>query len=175
MRLYAPSRAPTTSSSVAAGPGDGAARTRPATTRARALRMGPLYTRVRGRARPRDPGARLRRRALRRDARVRRVRLARLSAAPAERAARAAEGPPRAVRPSPAARGKRLGDAGADPRTPRGGLSGLARTRLAPRRVARRSGRHARSGRSRARRRARRVDRAGRGRLAREPRLLPGR
>src|SRR2546425_2590182 len=126
MRLYVPSRSRTTSSSVAAGPADGAARTRPATTRARALRIEPLYTRVRGRGRARDLGPRLRRRALRRDARVLRVRLARLPAAPSGRAAPATRGPLRAVRAAPAPRGERLGDAGPDPRAARGGLPSVA-------------------------------------------------
>src|SRR3989442_11902137 len=111
MRLYVPSRSRTTSSSVAAGPADGAARTRPATTRARALRIEPLYTTVRGRGRARDLGPRLRRRALRRDARVLRVRLARLPAAPSGRPAPATRGPLRAVRAPPAPPRERLGGA----------------------------------------------------------------
>src|SRR2546427_11020081 len=101
MRLYVPSRSRTTSSSVAAGPADGAARTRPATTRARALRIEPLYTRVRGRGRARDLGPRLRRRALRRDTRVLRVRLARLPAVPAARGPPAPRGALLAVRAAP--------------------------------------------------------------------------
>src|SRR5438034_2104345 len=120
MRLYASSRSRTTWSSVAAGAADGAARTRPATTRAHALRMEPLYTRVRGRGRARDPRARLRRRALRRDPRILRVRLAHLSTAPSGYAAGATARSRRAVRAAPPARGERLGDAGADPRAARG-------------------------------------------------------
>src|SRR5437773_4732150 len=172
MRLYASSRSRTTWSSVAAGAADGAARTRPATTRAHALRMEPLYTRVRGRGRARDPRARLRRRALRRDPRILRVRLAHLSTAPSGYAAGATARSRRAVRAAPPARGERLGDAGADPRAARGGVPGVARAGLAPRRVAHRPRRRARAGRGRARPRARRVGRGGGGRLAAEPGVL---
>src|SRR3989442_11245511 len=132
MRLYVPSRSRTTSSSVAAGPADGAARTRPATTRARALRIEPLYTTVRGRGRARDLGPRLRRRALRWDARVLRVRLARLPAAPSGRAAPATRGPLRAVRAAPAPRGERLGEAGPDPPPGPGGPPGAPPPGRAP-------------------------------------------
>src|SRR3989442_10046657 len=146
MRLYVPSRSRTTSSSVAAGTARAAARTRPATTRPRALRIEPVHTSVRGRGRARDLGSRLRRRALRRDARVLRVRLARLPAAPSGRAAPATRGPLRAVRAAPAPRGERLGDAGPDPRAAPGGLPNVAPPRLAPRRLAPPPHRHARGG-----------------------------
>src|SRR5207247_1456918 len=94
--------------------------------------------RVRGRDRARDPRARLRRRSLRRDARVLRVGLARLSAPASGRAARAPSRPLRALRAAQAPRGDRLGDAGAHARAARPRVRGRALEGVAPRRVARR-------------------------------------